>query len=128
MERKDWWFLLLKQELTSHRIALNPRFIISVFCRTPLHIPFPPLVLQHKPGLLQRPVFENRSRDALYCSLRSFLKILEDSRYRITDELMSVLINSRGRGVSEAVCGDEGKRVESRRLCAQCGYSEFLSG
>ncbi|WZZ61935.1 hypothetical protein YC2023_062042 [Brassica napus] len=56
MERKDWWFLLLKQELTSHRIALNPRFIISVFCRTPLHIPFPPL---RRPLLLSKELLKD---------------------------------------------------------------------
>ncbi|CAE5967553.1 unnamed protein product [Arabidopsis arenosa] len=113
IERKDW-FLILNQEFTTHRIGLNTRFVISVLQNqdNPLHsLRFYLWVSNFDPVYAKDQSLKSVLGNALFRKgplllSMELLKEIRDSGYRITDELMCVLIGSWGRLGLAKYCND----------------------
>ncbi|KAL1223706.1 putative pentatricopeptide repeat-containing protein [Cardamine amara subsp. amara] len=113
IERKDW-LLILNQEFTTHRIGLNPRFVISVLQNqeNPLHsLRFYLWVSNTNPVYAKDQSLKTVLGNALFRKgplllSMELLKEIKDSGYRITDELMCVLIGSWGRLGLAKYCND----------------------
>ncbi|CAN8269211.1 unnamed protein product [Cochlearia groenlandica] len=113
IRRKDW-FLVLKHESISHRIGLNPRFIISFLQNqdNPLHsLRFYLWVSNTDPIHSKDQSLKNVLGNALFRKgplllSMELLKEIRHSGYCITDELMCVLIGSWGRLGLAKYCND----------------------
>ncbi|ESQ48248.1 hypothetical protein EUTSA_v10022362mg [Eutrema salsugineum] len=111
--RKDW-FLVLKQEFSAHRIGLNHRFVISVLQNqeNPLHsLRFYLWVSNTDPVYARDQSLKSVLGNAFFRKgplllSMELLKEIRDSGYRITDELMCVLIGSWGRLGLAKYCND----------------------
>ncbi|KAL0719337.1 hypothetical protein Bca4012_068661 [Brassica carinata] len=113
IRRKDW-FLILNQSLTPHRINTNPRFIISLLQNqeNPLHslrvyLWFSNTNPIHSKDQSLKTVLGNvLFRKGPLLLSKELLKEVRDSGFRITDELMCVLIGSWGKLGLAKYCND----------------------
>ncbi|XP_048594782.1 putative pentatricopeptide repeat-containing protein At3g16890, mitochondrial [Brassica napus] len=113
IRRKDW-FLILNQSLTSHRINLNPRFIISLLQNqdNPLHSLRVYLWVSNtnpvysKDQSLKTVLGNALFRKGPLLLSKELLKEVRDSGFRISDELMCVLIGSWGKLGLAKYCND----------------------
>ncbi|KAF8095435.1 hypothetical protein N665_0332s0017 [Sinapis alba] len=113
IQRKDW-FLILSHQLTTRRIDLNPRFIISLLQNqeNPLHSLRVYLWVSNtnpvhaKDQSLKTVLGSVLFRKGPLLLSKELLKEVRDSGFRITDELMCVLIGSWGKLGLAKYCND----------------------